>query len=116
MQQATDFTWINTSMIMILLMQAGFALIESGTVRKKNASSILVKNIYNIMAGGFIYWLVGYGFSYGSPDMFIGKDPEVFTTHFFHQFDANMYPNYIYYFALAITCSVVPHGALAERT
>ena len=49
----------------ILLMQAGFALVENGTVRSKNSKNILIKNLFDACAGAIAFYLVGYGFAFG---------------------------------------------------
>ena len=49
----------------ILLMQAGFALVENGTVRKKNSRNILIKNLFDACAGCIAFYLVGFGFAFG---------------------------------------------------
>jgi Amt family ammonium transporter len=55
-------------------MQAGFALIESGAVRRKNRSAVLIKNLFNGCIAIIAFWLVGYGFAFGNPNAFIGPD------------------------------------------
>jgi len=55
-------------------MSAGFALIESGVVRRKNRSAALIKNLFNVPITIVVFWLVGYGLGYGNPSNFIGHD------------------------------------------
>jgi Amt family ammonium transporter len=52
--------------ILVLFMQAGFALVEAGFNSSKNAVNIMFKNFIDLSAGVFIYWLIGYGMMYGS--------------------------------------------------
>ncbi len=52
--------------ILVLFMQAGFALVEAGFNSAKNAVNIMFKNFIDLCAGVFIYWLVGYGIMYGT--------------------------------------------------
>ena len=113
--EASSAVWIMTCTGMVFLMQAGFALVESGMVRKKNSSSILVKNLYNVLIGVICYWLVGFGFSLGA-DTFIGGDEEYFASNGFEKVPANMYLYWNFFFTYAIICSIVAQGALAERT
>lgn len=49
------------SLVMILTMKLGFALLEVGSVRIKNSSNILMKNVVDTLAGALIYYLIGYG-------------------------------------------------------
>lgn len=46
-------------------MQAGFAMLEMGTVRSKNAINILIKNCLDITITTFIWFFIGYGLAYG---------------------------------------------------
>ena len=56
-------------------------MVESGHVRRKNASSIFVKNIYNLIIGVLVYWLIGFGLSYGEVRIFIGNNGNFFATN-----------------------------------
>lgn len=114
--EATDEVWILVSTGMIFFMQVGFALVESGTVRRKNASSILVKNLYTVLFGVFIYWLVGFGLSFGYPRIFIGHDRNFFSSSGFEKVPENLYLNWDFFLVYAMTCAIIAQGALAERT
>ena len=46
---------------MVLLMQIGFALLESGSVRHKNSSNVLVKTMIDLFTGAIVFYLSGYG-------------------------------------------------------
>ena len=58
--------------ILVFFMQAGFSMLEVGSVRAKNVRSILVKNIGDTVIGAFTFWAFGYGFAYGGGNAFIG--------------------------------------------
>jgi len=49
----------------VLIMQIGFALVEAAQVRPKNRNSLLTKNIVSFITGLFIFFLVGYAFTFG---------------------------------------------------
>lgn len=51
--------------LFVFLMQAGFALLEAGTLRSKNVRNILTKNLLEPITGAICFWLVGYGVAYG---------------------------------------------------
>ena len=61
-------------------MQAGFALIESGAVRRKNRSAVIVKSLLNTIVAVIAFWLVGYGFGFANPKYFIGHDSNYFAS------------------------------------
>lgn len=47
--------------MMILTMKIGFALLEVGSVRIKNSSNILLKNVVDTVTGALIYYMIGFG-------------------------------------------------------
>ena len=92
--------------IMTIFMQVGFTMIECGTVRRKNASSIFVKSIYNILIGIIVFWLFGYGLGFGKVENLIGSDNGNYATNMFDSKDLNYYPFFLLYFSKAITSSL----------
>jgi len=75
---AVDMGWIMTSGVVIFLMNAGFAMLESGSVRFKNVQVVLVKNMIHALLGGIIWWAFGFAFAFGDVNGgFIG------STYFF---------------------------------
>ena len=69
-------------------MQAGFAMLEVGAVRAKNAQNILLKNLFDVCIGAILWWLLGYGFAYGvSAGGFIGTSLFAGTTDDFYAGD-----------------------------
>lgn len=82
-EQGVDAVWILVSAGFIFFMQAGFALIESGAVRRKNRSAIIIKNLFNGCIAIIAFWLVGYGFAFGLPEYFIGNNDNYFVSYGF---------------------------------
>jgi Amt family ammonium transporter len=71
---AANMSWILIAGVIIFLMQAGFALLESGSVRFKNYQNVLLKNCLDACIGGLIWWAIGFGLAYGDVDGgFAGK-------------------------------------------
>ncbi|MFZ1715057.1 MAG: hypothetical protein WAT88_07165, partial [Saprospiraceae bacterium] len=60
-----DTVWVAICAAFIFLMEGGFALLEAGFVRAKNAMSIIAKVIVDICFGGLAYYIVGFGIAYG---------------------------------------------------
>ena len=59
--------------VLVLLMQAGFALLEAGSIRTKNTVNILIKNTLDCLIGGVSYYAIGWGVAYGTNgNAFIG--------------------------------------------
>jgi len=75
-------------------MQTGFAMVEVGSVRQKNAHNILIKNLFDAVAGAIAFWLLGYGFAFGQRGEkggFIGDDPMLFAGRGFDHLEQNHY-------------------------
>jgi Amt family ammonium transporter len=54
--------------VVIFLMNAGFAMLESGSVRFKNLQVVLIKNMVHALLGGLIWWAWGFAFAFGNVD------------------------------------------------
>jgi Amt family ammonium transporter len=103
--------WVVTAAILVFFMQAGFALVESGMVRAKNAVNVIMKNYCDMCVGALGFWLVGYGLMFGvSPTGWFGTtkfapnsgEPFEFSLLFFQMM-------------FAATAATIVSGALAER-
>ena len=98
-------------------MQAGFTLVECGSVRKKNSSSVLLKNIIDTLFGAIAFWFIGYAFAFGGThEGFIGNNGSFF---FGSGFEKNVasdeYLKFIFQFSFANTAATIVSGTLAER-
>ncbi len=62
---AVDTVWVMLCAAIIFLMEGGFALLEAGFVRSKNAMSIIAKVMIDIAFGGIAFYVVGFGIAYG---------------------------------------------------
>ena len=103
-----DSLWVMICGCLVFYMQAGFAMLEVGTVRSKNSHNILLKNIVDVCAGTICWWLLGYSFAYGdTSNNFIG-----FTNPFK---DTNEL-DWFFQWAFATTSTTIVSGAIAERT
>jgi len=72
--QAIDTVWVAICAAIIFLMEGGFALLEAGFVRSKNAMSIMAKVIVDISFGGLAFYAVGFGIAYGSSNGWFAFD------------------------------------------
>jgi ammonium transporter, Amt family len=70
--QAVDAVWVLVAAVLVFLMQAGFALLEAGATRMKNAGHIAGKNILSFALVTLVFWAVGFAISFGQGNHFIG--------------------------------------------
>ena len=72
---AINTIWVLLAAFLVFFMQAGFAMVESGFTRAKNACNVMMKNLMDFSVGSIIFWLVGFGIMFGtSVGGFFGKD------------------------------------------
>jgi ammonium transporter, Amt family len=72
MNVGLDTMWVVICSFLVFFMNAGFALVESGFCRRKNAVNILAKNLIVFAIATIVYWLVGFAFMFGDGTPFIG--------------------------------------------
>ena len=80
---ATDKGWIMAAGVLVFFMNAGFALLESGTVRYKNYQNIMLKNVFDALASGVIWFIWGFAFAYGDVNTDDGGNGFIGTKYFF---------------------------------
>jgi len=61
-----DALWTCLAAFLVFFMQAGFALVESGLTRAKNACNIIMKNLMDMSVGSLLFWLIGFGLMFGT--------------------------------------------------
>ena len=68
-QIALDTVWTLVAAFMVFFMQAGFAMVEAGFTRAKNAANIMMKNLMDFSVGSIAYWAIGFGIMFGADRM-----------------------------------------------
>ena len=58
--------WVLIAAALVFFMQAGFAMVETGFTRAKNAGNIIMKNLIDFSIGTPLYWFVGFGIMFGT--------------------------------------------------
>ncbi|MCL7754874.1 ammonium transporter [Polaribacter sp. Z022] len=71
---AIDTVWVAICAAIIFFMEGGFALLEAGFVRSKNAMSIIAKVIVDIVFGGIAFYIIGFGIAYGNSNGWFAFD------------------------------------------
>jgi ammonium transporter, Amt family len=69
---AANTIWVVVAAVLVMFMQAGFAFLEAGLTRMKNAAHIAGKNVLVFGVASLVYWLVGFGLAFGNGDGFVG--------------------------------------------
>ena len=105
--------WYLVGAALVFFMQAGFAMVEAGFTRAKNAGNIIMKNLMDFCIGTAVFILFGYGImNSSSHNGFFGK-PEYSMFTNFEGFD---WSNFFFQLVFCATCATIVSGAMAERT
>lgn len=96
---------------LVLFMQAGFALLESGMVRAKNSINVIMKNYTDLCVGVIAYWAIGFGLMFG-----VNSTGYLGFSHFFPSELSNTETiKLCYQIMFAATAATIVSGAVAER-
>ena len=114
-QNNLNFVWTLVAAFLVFLMQAGFAMVEAGFTRAKNACNIMMKNMMDFSVGALAFWAIGFGLMFGTTNGFFG------TTDFFFSGasgdgEAWNYAFWMFQVVFAATAATIISGAVAERT
>lgn len=125
-----DTIFLLIAATLVIFMNAGFAMLEAGFCRQKNAVNILAKNLIVFGVAVIAYWAIGYAFMYGEGNSFIGlkgfffsgssipySGEEWFTMDGETQI-LNFVPesvSFLFQVAFAATAATIVSGAVAER-
>ncbi|MDB5085825.1 MAG: ammonium transporter, partial [Bacilli bacterium] len=72
LMQGADTIWVIVAAVFVFLMQAGFALLEAGSTRMKNAGHIAGKQILSFAIVSLVFWAVGFAIAFGTGNSFMG--------------------------------------------
>lgn len=134
---AVNFAWTLLCGFLVMFMQAGFALLETGLVRAKNASHTMAMNIMIYCIGLLAFWACGFALQMGGvgslPTLggggvlngeftlhLFGKDFGLFGTRGFflssgHTYDVAVFAIFLFQMVFMDTAATIPTGALSER-
>ena len=112
---STDTIWVLIGAFLVFSMQPGFAMVETGFTRAKNAANIVMKNVMDMSLGSIVFWILGFGLMFGediggfigAPDFFVKGDYGA------------AYPSssfFIFQTMFCATAATIVSGAMAERT
>ncbi len=106
--------WFLIGAAFVFLMQAGFAMVETGFTRAKNAGNIIMKNLMDFCIGTVVFMFLGFGILLGEDTLggFIGI-PTLGIITDYANFD---WSNFVFNLVFCATTATIVSGAMAERT
>jgi len=114
-QKNVDFVWTLVAAFLVFLMQAGFAMVETGFTRAKNAINIMMKNLMDFSVGSLAYWAIGFGLMFGVSNGWFGSSG-FFFSDFAIDKDPWVFAFWMFQVVFCATAATIVSGAMAERT
>jgi len=121
LQATLDNLWILIAAVLVIFMQAGFALVEAGLTRGKNVANIFMKNLIDFCVGALAFFIVGYAIAFGGSmtglGRYFGGDGWFLAGDgVFSYGTLDKFVFFTYQVAFAATAATIVSGAMAERT
>jgi len=115
---AIDTIWTLIAAFLVMIMQAGFAMVEAGFTRAKNAANIIMKNVMDFAAGSLIWWIVGFGLAFGVSNNGLFGSGGLFVSDSFAHLELGipLLAFVIFQSMFCATAATIVSGAMAERT
>src|SRR6056297_887809 len=115
---AIDTVWVLIATVLVFFMQAGFAMVETGFTRAKNAGNIIMKNIMDFSVGSVVFWVVGFSIMFGVDQNGIIGEINFFTTKTYEHLGLNipLFAFLMFQTVFCATAATIVSGAMAERT
>ena len=110
---SVDVGWTLVAAALVFFMQAGFAMVETGFTRAKNAGNIIMKNLMDFCLGTPIFWLVGFGIMFGTTSGFFGAFDFFADGVVGEGYD---WTTLVFQTMFCATTATIVSGAMAERT
>ena len=110
---SVDVGWTLVAAALVFFMQAGFAMVETGFTRAKNAGNIIMKNLMDFCLGTPIFWLVGFGIMFGTTSGFFGAFDFFADGVVGEGYD---WTTLVFQTMFCATAATIVSGAMAERT
>ncbi|MDR1893205.1 MAG: ammonium transporter [Spirochaetales bacterium] len=106
-----DYLWVIVGSALVFMMQAGFAMVESGLTRSKNSINVAIKNLTDFGISTMVYWICGFGLMFGASlggltggSLFLFQPPGVWPAVFL-----------LFQAVFCSTAATIVSGAVAER-
>ena len=116
--KAIDTIWTLIAAFLVFFMQAGFAMVEAGFTRAKNAVNIIMKNLMDFSVGSIAYWAIGFGIMFGADKAGLFGADGFFLSAGDPSTGEGLWQIAFWLFqaVFAATAATIVSGAMAERT
>ncbi len=115
-QTNANIIWTIIAAALVFWMQAGFAMVETGFTRAKNAGNIMMKNLMDASMGAIIYWMLGFGLMFGATNGLFGTSQFMLSPDNATGDGQWQYTFWLFQVVFAATAATIVSGAMAERT
>lgn len=115
-QTHANYMWTLVAAALVFFMQAGFAMVETGFTRAKNAINIMMKNLMDFCVGTLAFWAVGFGLMFGATTTGWFGTSGFFLSDFTPDGDPWVLAFWMFQVVFAATAATIVSGAMAERT
>ena len=115
-QSHADYVWTLVAAALVFFMQAGFAMVEAGFTRAKNAINIMMKNLMDFSMGSLAFWAIGFGLMFGVSKTGWFGTSGFFLSDFKVGGDPWVLAFWMFQVVFAATAATIVSGAMAERT
>lgn len=115
-QSHADYIWTLVCAVLVFFMQAGFAMVEAGFTRAKNAVNIMMKNLMDFSMGTLSFWAIGFGLMFGASKTGFFGTTGFFLSDFEMGGDPWVLAFWMFQVVFAATAATIVSGAMAERT
>jgi Amt family ammonium transporter len=115
-QTHANYLWTLIAAALVFFMQAGFAMVETGFTRAKNAVNIMMKNLMDFSIGSIAFWAVGFGIMFGANSTGWFGTTGFFLSDFKPDGDPWVLAFWMFQVVFAATAATIVSGAMAERT
>ena len=115
-QTHANYLWTLVAAALVFFMQAGFAMVEAGFTRAKNAINILMKNLMDFSVGTLGFWAIGFGLMFGVSSTGWFGTSGFFLSDFSWGGDPWVLAFWMFQVVFCATAATIVSGAMAERT
>lgn len=111
-----NIVWTSVAAFLVFFMQAGFAMVEVGFTRAKNAVNIIMKNLMDFAVGTLVFFFIGFGLMFGKSNGLFGTTNFMLGGDVIGSAEHWNWTFLIFQTVFAGTSATIVSGAMAERT